>query len=297
MPPETRDVFSQATKQARAHGHDHVDTQHILLGLLLVGEPSLMNTLVSLGIKPDVLLQTLDQAIGNGTGSPVLDVPFTDGVRTVLEFSSRESLELGDGTIRPEHILLGLIREHDGVAANILDQLGADYEVTRAYVMTNGALVIAPEQKPESKTPPKVNRPIFPPDNPFKGFAAQARVQFQGIQKATRGAADIIICTMAGTIGDVCSQVIENRFTRHDIEDPVEGQPLSLLKQLRSHEVSIESIAMALEKSILSLAGAPDKNSAHAWLQSLVGEVRDLVPIVVQGRPVPAPYEREIGGG
>ena len=115
--------------------HNYIGTEHILLGLVHEGEGVAARTLESLGISLDAVRQQVEEIIGRGQQAPSGHIPFTPRAKKVLELSLRESLQLGHGYIGTEHILLGLIREGDGVAAQVLVTLGADQNRVRQQVI------------------------------------------------------------------------------------------------------------------------------------------------------------------
>ena len=106
-----------------------------MLGLIREGEGVAANALESLGISLDPVRQQVEEIIGRGQEAPQGHVPFTSRAKKVLELSLRESKQLGHNYIGTEHILLGLIREGDGVAAQVLVRLGADLNRVRQQVI------------------------------------------------------------------------------------------------------------------------------------------------------------------
>jgi len=132
-----RRVIVLAQDEARLLGHNYVGTEHILLGLLAEGHGVAARALESLGISLDAVRQQVEEIIGRGReGPPEGHIPFTPRAKKVLELSLRESLDLGHTYIGTEHILLGLIREGEGVAAQVLVGLGLDLELVRQRVIT-----------------------------------------------------------------------------------------------------------------------------------------------------------------
>ena len=130
-----RRVVILAQEEARVLGHDHIGTEHILLGLIHEGEGVAAKALESLGISLDAVRQQVEEIIGQGQQAPSGHIPFTPRAKKVLELSLREALQLGHNYIGTEHILLGLIREGDGVAAQVLVKLGADLNRVRQQVI------------------------------------------------------------------------------------------------------------------------------------------------------------------
>ncbi len=126
-----RRVVVLAQEEARSLDHNWIGTEHILLGLMREGDGVAAKTLESLGISLDAVRQQVEEIIGRGQQPPSGHIPFTPRTKKVLELALRESLQLGHNYIGTEHILLGLIREGDGVAAQVLVTLGADLNRVR----------------------------------------------------------------------------------------------------------------------------------------------------------------------
>ena len=131
---QARRVVVLAQDEARMLGHNYIGTEHILLGLLSEGEGLAAQALRALEITLEAAREQVSE-IGEGTGQPADHIPFTPRTKKVLELSLREALHLGDNYIGTEHILLGLIREGDGVGAQVLVRLGADLPDVRARVL------------------------------------------------------------------------------------------------------------------------------------------------------------------
>jgi ATP-dependent Clp protease ATP-binding subunit ClpC len=130
-----RRVVVLAQDEARRLDHNYIGTEHILLGLIHEGEGVAAKALESLGISLDAVRQQVEEIIGQGQQAPSGHIPFTPRAKKVLELSLREALQLAHNYIGTEHILLGLIREGDGVAAQVLVKLGADLNRVRQQVI------------------------------------------------------------------------------------------------------------------------------------------------------------------
>jgi len=130
-----RRVVVLAQEEARLLNHNYIGTEHILLGLIHEGEGVAAKSLDSLGINLEAVQQQVVEIIGQGTQAPSGHIPFTPRAKKVLELSLREALQLGHNYIGTEHILLGLIREGEGVAAQVLQKLGADLPKVRQTVI------------------------------------------------------------------------------------------------------------------------------------------------------------------
>lgn len=143
-----RRVVVLAQEEAKMLNHNYIGTEHILLGLIHEGEGVAAKALESLGISLDAVREQVQDIIGQGQQQPTGHIPFTPRAKKVLELSLREALQLGHNYIGTEHILLGLIREGEGVAAQVLVKLGADLNKVRQQVIQ--LLSGAPGREPAS---------------------------------------------------------------------------------------------------------------------------------------------------
>jgi len=130
-----RRIVVLAQEEARMLQHNYIGTEHLLLGLIHEGEGVAAEALESLGIGLEAVRQQVEEIIGRGQQAPSGHIPFTPRAKKVLELALREAIQLGHNYIGTEHILLGLIREGDGVAAQVLVRLGADLDRTRQRVI------------------------------------------------------------------------------------------------------------------------------------------------------------------
>jgi ATP-dependent Clp protease ATP-binding subunit ClpC len=131
----SRRIVVLAQEEARRLDHNWIGTEHILLGLIKEGDGVAARALESIGISLDAVRQKVEEIIGRGQQPPSGHIPFTPRAKKVLELALREALQLGDNYIGTEHILLGLVREGDGVAAQVLVTLGADQNRVRQEVI------------------------------------------------------------------------------------------------------------------------------------------------------------------
>ena len=132
---KARRVVVLAQEEAKLLNHNYIGTEHILLGLIHEGEGVAAKALESLGINLDSVRDQVQEIIGQGQQAPSGHIPFTPRAKKVLELSLREALQLGHSYIGTEHLLLGLIREGEGVAAQVLTRLGADTNRVRQQVI------------------------------------------------------------------------------------------------------------------------------------------------------------------
>jgi ATP-dependent Clp protease ATP-binding subunit ClpC len=132
---QARRVVVLAQEEARMLNHNYIGTEHVLLGLVREGDGVAAKALGSFGIDLDAVRRQVEEIVGGGQAAPTGHIPFTPRAKKVLELSLRESLQLGHEYIGTEHILLGLVREGEGVAAQVLQKHGADLDRVRRAVL------------------------------------------------------------------------------------------------------------------------------------------------------------------
>jgi hypothetical protein len=130
-----RHVVVLAQAEARMLNHNYIGTEHILLGLIQEGDGVAATALEAMSISLNAARRRVEEIIGQGQTAPTGHIPFTPRAKKVLELSLREALQLGHNYIGTEHILLGLVREGEGVAAQVLKELGADLDRVRQAVI------------------------------------------------------------------------------------------------------------------------------------------------------------------
>jgi ATP-dependent Clp protease ATP-binding subunit ClpA len=130
-----RRVVVLAQEEARMLNHNYIGTEHILLGLIHEGEGVAARALESLGISLQAVRLQVEEIIGQGHEAQSGHIPFTPRAKKVLELALRECQQLGHVNIGTEHLLLGLVREGEGVAAQVLVRLGADLNRVRQQVI------------------------------------------------------------------------------------------------------------------------------------------------------------------
>ena len=131
----SRRVVVLAQEEARMLDHHYIGTEHLLLGLIHEGDGIAGQAIESAGLTLDAARAEVERMIGRGASAPSGHIPFTARAKKVLELALREALALKKSYIGPEHILLGLIREGNGVGAQILERLAAPLPVLRAQVI------------------------------------------------------------------------------------------------------------------------------------------------------------------
>jgi ATP-dependent Clp protease ATP-binding subunit ClpC len=150
-----RRVVVLAQEEARLLSHHYIGTEHILLGLLHEGEGLAYRALDEVGIGLEVARAEVETVVGRGKSEPSGHIPFTPRAKKTLELSLREALQLGHNYIGTEHILLGLIREGQGPAIEVLDRLGGGADRARQEVLR----LVHSEPAPESGSGEEIGAP------------------------------------------------------------------------------------------------------------------------------------------
>ena len=132
---KARRVVVHAQEEARRVNHNYIGTEHLLLGLLREKEGVAAKALASMDISLEDVRGQVEEIIGRGETMPAGNIPFTPRAKKVLELSLRESIQLGHNYIGSEHLLLGLVREGEGVAAQVLVKQGAGLDAVRGAVL------------------------------------------------------------------------------------------------------------------------------------------------------------------
>ena len=154
-----RRVVVLAQEEARLLDHNYIGTEHILLGLVREGEGVAARALESLHISLATVRGDIESTVGKGEATPAGHIPFTPRAKKVLELSLREALQLGHNYIGTEHILLGLVREGEGVAARVLQKQGADLDrVRQTVIQLLSGYVAEPVAAPGAESRPSAER-------------------------------------------------------------------------------------------------------------------------------------------
>jgi len=155
-----RNVVVLAQEEARMLNHNYIGTEHILLGLIHDSQALAARALGSAGVTLEPARRQVEEIVGRGKEPPASGhIPFTPRAKKVLELSLREALQLGHNYIGTEHILLGLIREGEGVAAKVIVNLGANLKDVRHQVIQLQADNPAPEEAPRTRPRAATQRP------------------------------------------------------------------------------------------------------------------------------------------
>jgi ATP-dependent Clp protease ATP-binding subunit ClpC len=156
-----RQVVVLAQDEARALKHNYIGTEHILLGLLREEEGLAARVLESLDITVEEVRAQVARIVGQGDEVTTGQIPFTPRAKRVLELANREALSLGHNYLDTEHILLGLVRENEGVGARILLDFAADAETIRDEVirMLSGKPPLGAASRPTQPAPDVAARP------------------------------------------------------------------------------------------------------------------------------------------
>ncbi|MBT5709310.1 MAG: NDP-hexose 4-ketoreductase, partial [Verrucomicrobia bacterium] len=134
--PRAQQVLALARKEADRFNHTYVGTEHLLLGLIKLGQGVAVNVLQKMGLELDTVRLEVEKHVPSGPDQKVVGtIPYTPRVKKVLNLAAKEAKQLAHTYVGTEHILLGLLREGDGVAAKVLKTLDIDIEQTRQEVL------------------------------------------------------------------------------------------------------------------------------------------------------------------
>jgi ATP-dependent Clp protease ATP-binding subunit ClpA len=256
-----RRVVVLAQEEARMLNHNYIGTEHILLGLIHEGEGVAAKALESLGISLDAVRQQVEEIIGQGQQAPSGHIPFTPRAKKVLELSLREALQMGHNYIGTEHILLGLIREGDGVAAQVLVKLGADLNRVRQQVIQ--LLHGYPSEEPVSARSTAGELRLLP--------AVQARLE----------AVEQRLAAMEERVGtgpdtsDLDDQIGRVRRERHDAADVQEYEQAASLRDREKELLASKSARQ--EQWAAGHPALPDLAERCQQLADEIERLRDLL--------------------
>ena len=130
-----RSSIAKAQEEARLLNHNYIGTEHLLLGLIALQDGVAWRVLNSLGLSLTAVRVQIEEMIGRGPSTPEGSIPFTPRSKKVLELALREALQLGHNYVGTEHVLLALVREHEGVGWQALEKLGLRRKTTRAAIL------------------------------------------------------------------------------------------------------------------------------------------------------------------
>src|SRR6266567_2264297 len=134
--PRAQQVLALARKEADRFNHNFVGTEHLLLGLIRLGQGTAVTVLRKMGLDLETVRKEVEKQVGTGPDQKMIGhIPYTPRVKKVLALAAKEARALNHTYVGTEHILLGLLREGDGVAARVLKNLEVDTEVTRQHIL------------------------------------------------------------------------------------------------------------------------------------------------------------------
>jgi ATP-dependent Clp protease ATP-binding subunit ClpA len=266
-----RQVVVLAHEEARLLKHNYIGTEHILLGLIHEREGVAAKALEQLGISLEAVRTQVEEIIGQGGSSPSGHIPFTPRAKKVLELSLREALQLGHDHIGTEHLLLGLMSEGEGIAAQVLVRLGAEVDAVRHQV-----------KKLVSGHPSEPQRPTAVEGEPTRpaprAEAAQTPAMLRAAADARKFAGDHPIGT---------------QHTLLAITDEAQSMGAQVLRALGVSRETVEATLAELEP-----AGTSDELPEEAGARRTTVEVRDgRVVVLIDDDDLCAQLMDAAGGG
>src|SRR6516225_3116886 len=134
--PRAQQVLALARKEADRFNHNFLGTEHLLLGLIKLGQGVAVNVIQKMGLDLETVRMEVEKQVGTGPDQKMIgNIPYTPRVKKVLALAAKEAKALNHTYVGTEHILLGLLREGDGVAARVLKNLDVDIEQTRQEIL------------------------------------------------------------------------------------------------------------------------------------------------------------------
>jgi ATP-dependent Clp protease ATP-binding subunit ClpA len=261
---QARRVVNLAQEEARMLRHNRIGTEHILLGLIQVDDGVAAETLESLGISLAAVREQVEEIIGRGRRTPPVNIPYAPQAKKVLDMSLREALALGHHTIGTEHILLGLIREGSGPAAQLLAAMGADLSRVRQQVLE----LLADSLEPEQGNGPAAQR-SGPADTGERGLLSEAIARFESIDSRLSAVEQRV-----GTgpdVGDLDQQIAH---ARREKESAARAEDFETAAALRDRERML--LAEKASRQQQWASAQLDLPTLAEGLQRLSGEVERL---------------------
>jgi ATP-dependent Clp protease ATP-binding subunit ClpC len=261
---QARRVVTLAQEEARMLRHNRIGTEHLLLGLIQVDDGVAAHALESLGISLAAVREQVEETIGQGRWAPPVNIPYAPQAKKVLDMSLREALALGHHTIGTEHILLGLIRDGEGPAAQVLDTLGADLSGVRQQVLRLLHDAAEQEQRNGAAAPH-----AGPADAGDRGLLSEAIARFESMDSRLSAVEQRV-----GTgpdVGDLDQQIAQARREKDSAARAEDYEAAAALRDRERHLLA-EKASRQQEWATAQL----DLPSLAEGLQRLSGEVERL---------------------
>jgi hypothetical protein len=178
--PRAQQVLSLARKEAERLNHNFLGTEHVLLGLIKLGQGVAVNVLTKMGLDLESVRKEVEQQVGTGPDQQVPgNIPYTPRVKKVITLAAQEAKQLNHTYVGTEHLLLGLLREGDGVAAKVMRSLNVDLAQTRQEILRELDPNYSPATKSETDKPGSAERAAAQPRFKFPTEAAAPKVAAQ----------------------------------------------------------------------------------------------------------------------
>jgi ATP-dependent Clp protease ATP-binding subunit ClpC len=261
---QARRAVTLAQEEARMLKHNRIGTEHILLGLIQVDDGVAAQSLESLGISLAAVREQVEEVIGHGRWAPPVNIPYVPQAKKVLDLSLREALALGHHTIGTEHILLGLIRDGESPAAQVLATLGADLSRVREQVLR---LLQDTREEGQGNGPgaPRTG----PADAGERGLLSEAIARFESIDSRLSAVEQRV-----GTgpdVGDLDQQIAHARREKESAARAEDYETAAALRD-RERQLLAEKASRQQEWATAQL----DLPSLAEGLHRLSGEVERL---------------------
>jgi ATP-dependent Clp protease ATP-binding subunit ClpA len=297
-----RQAVVLAQEEARRLQHNYIGTEHILLGLLREPESVAGRALTRLGVSLEGTRAAVEEIIGAGTmAAPEGHIPFTPRSKKVLELSLREALQLGHNYIGTEHILLGIVREGEGVAAQVLVQRGASLDRVRETVMKELDRVVASTEAERARRTPAADE-VLDAAQAISGMAPMGSHHLlEALARSPESLAGKVLASLGVDPDDLSARIDEIGIDDTTDVTPEQAAARRMEIRLDDDEVHIvlrDDASIDSVRAVAAELGSPIRGSDPAagalvglWLTTMAGlsQLRQDV--------APSPEEEAAGGG
>ena len=271
--PRAQQTLALARKEAERLNHNFLGTEHVLLGLIKLGQGTAVKVMTKKGINLETLGLELERLVGTGPDQKMIgNIPYTPRVKKVLALAQKEAKQLGHTCVGTEHLLLGLLREGDGVAAKVLRSLDVDVEHTRQDILHELGENIRPEQKTAHNLTPRAQQTLVlarEEADRLNHNLLGTEHMLLGLIKLGQGTAVNVLAKLGMDLETLRASVerhLPKGPDRKDTEDPcytAQAQEVLLLANSECHQLG--HTYLGTEHILLGLLAAKNDTTAAIW--------------------------------
>jgi len=292
--PRAQQVLALARKEADRLSHNTAGTEHLLLGMIKLGQGVAVNVLQKMGFDLETVRMEVEKQVVRGSGKMLRTAPYSPGVKKVLALAGKEAKSLSHSHVGTEHILLGILRESGGVAARALKSLGVDIERTRNEIRSELDPNFAPGEQDGARREPNAPSGLHGGMEPIQGFApraqqvlALARKEADRFSHKSVGPEHLLLGIIklgTGIAVNVLQKMgLDLETVRVEVEKQVGSDPETTMAGNSPYTSSA--------KKVLALSGREAKSLCHSY----VGSEHILLGLVREGESVAAHVLKEHG--